>query len=173
MTILYAMNGALKTYLMAICLLGLGFATPAAADIWKWVDAQGDVHFVDSKTPIYTWTDELGRVYYSDTPGHETAVSVELIWVSGGTLDKASGVDAEPVPLTGGRIYAEETADEIAARAQARKEFCEKATLVYDSYVKAPRLYKTGDDGKKTYLSAKEAERIIAETKAKKDDACS
>lgn len=166
------MNGALKTYLIAICLLGLGLAAPAHADIWKWVDAQGDIHFVDSMTPIYTWTDEQGRVFYSDTPDHITAVSVELIWISVGTLNDASSTDAEPIPIGGGRIFAEESAEEIAARAEARKEFCEKATDVYNSYIKAPRLYKTDDDGKKTYLSVKDTQRIITETKAKKDEAC-
>jgi hypothetical protein len=166
------MTGVFKSCLITTCLFGLAFAAPAHADIWRWVDIHGAIHFVDSKTPIYTWTDEQGRVFYSDTPDHETAVSVELVWVSGGTLDEASSLDAEPMPITGGRIFAEENAEEIAARAQARKEFCERATEVYDSYVKAPRLYKTDDDGKKTYLSAKEAQRIITETKAKKDDAC-
>ncbi len=166
------MKGTLKTRVVAICLLGLCIAAPSYADIWKWVDTHGDVHFVDSKTPIYTWTDEQGRVFYSDTPDHEAAVSVELIWVSTGTLDEPSSIDPEPIPITGGRIFAEETEEEIAARAQVRKEFCEKATQVYDLYIKAPRLYKSDDNGKKTYLSEKEAERIIAETKAKKDDAC-
>lgn len=166
------MNTVLRTGLIVACLLGLSLAAPARADIWKWVDAHGDIHFVDSKTPIYTWTDEQGRVFYSDTPDHDTAVSVELVWVSGGTLDELDSAEPEPIPITGGRIFTGESDEEIAARAQARKEFCDKATAVYDSYIKAPRLYKTDDNGKKTYLSAREARRIIAETKAKKDDAC-
>jgi len=164
------MNGVLKLYLVAICLLALGLAVPAQADIWQWVDASGDIHFVDSKTPIYTWTDEQGRVFYSDTPGHDTAVAVQLIWVSGGTLDAS---DDEPDSIAGERIFAEESAEEIAAREQAQKEFCDKVTEAYKSYVNAPRLYKTDADGTKTYMSAKEVKRIIAETKAKKDEACS
>lgn len=166
------MSERLKNYIIAICLFGLGLAAPVQADIWQWVDASGDIHFVDSKTPIYTWTDEQGRVFYSDTPNHETAVAVQLIWVSGGTLDDDSVRDDEPVSITGSRVFSEETAEEIAARAQVRREFCDKATEAYDSYVSAPRLYKTDDDGTKTYMSPKEAKRIIAETRAKRDEAC-
>ena len=69
----------------------------AQADIWKWVDANGDVHLVDSKTAIYTWIDERGDVHYSDTPDHEGAVSVELVWVSSGTLEESE----EPEELEG------------------------------------------------------------------------
>ena len=127
---------------------------------------------MDSETPIYTWTDEFGRVFYSDTPGHEDAVSVELIWVSPGSLADTQPEADNALPITGGRIFAEETQEEIEAQAQARKEFCEKATAVYDSYIKAPRLYLTDDSGERKYLSDKEAQRIIDETKAKRDEAC-
>ena len=146
----------------------------ADADIWKWVDANGDVHFVESDSPIYTWTDEQGRVFYSDTPDHEDAVSVELIWVSGGDLadEEAEQPAEEPTPITGGRLFSEETAEEVAAELQARAEFCERATEVYDAYTNAPRIYKTNDRGRRIYLSAREAKALIEETRAKKDAAC-
>lgn len=159
-------------YALAVLLL-FGCIGAAQADIWKWVDANGEVHFVNSLTPIYTWTDETGRVFYSDTPGHEDAVSVELIWVSGGDLEDVEPEHDSALPISGGRIFAEESREEIEARAQQRKEFCDKAKAVYDSYIKAPRLYTTDDKGKRVYLSSKEATRIIQETKAKRDDACS
>ena len=69
-------------------LLVLFAACSAHADVWKWVDAKGDTHFVDTDRPIYTWLDENGKVYYADKPGHDSAVSVELIWHSEGTLDE-------------------------------------------------------------------------------------
>lgn len=159
-------------YLAAICLFGLVLAMPAQAEIWKWVDVNGGVHFVDSKSPIYTWTDDRGTVFYSDKPEHESAVSVELVWVSKGELDDLSGVEDDATPFTGGRVFAEESAEDIEARKQAQMEFCERATEVYASYLKAPRLYKSDDNGKRQYLSDKEAKRILSETKAKKDEAC-
>jgi hypothetical protein len=56
---------------------------------------------------------------------------------------------------------------------QAEAYYCKRATEIYDSYVNAPRLYKTGADGEPEYLSDEEATQTIAETKAKVDDLCS
>ncbi len=160
-------------HLLAAAMLLL-FAASAEADIWKWVDANGDVHFVDTNTPIFTWTDEQGRVFYSDTPDHEAAVSVELIWVSGDSLEEPEPETFanEPTPITGGRLFTEESVDETAAQLQAREEFCDRATQAYDAYVNAPRLYKTTDSGRRIYLTAREAKSLIAETRAKRDAAC-
>jgi hypothetical protein len=73
--------------LHTLLVLLLGLSSPALADIWKWVDADGNTHFVDSETPIFTWVDDYGKRHYSDTPDHEDAVSVELVWHSEGTLE--------------------------------------------------------------------------------------
>ena len=78
---------------LAILVLTLGFCAAAQADVWMWVDADGKTHFVDTNTPIYTWVDETGRIHYSDKPGHEDAVSVELVWVSSGSLQDVQEED--------------------------------------------------------------------------------
>ena len=70
---------------IVMLLLVLGAAT-VQADVWKWVDAHGNVHFVDTMKPIFTWVDEQGQVHYSDAPDHEDAVAVQLVWVSSGSL---------------------------------------------------------------------------------------
>ena len=46
--------------LIATILLLCGFALSANDDVWKWVDAGGKTHFVDTITPISTWVDEFG-----------------------------------------------------------------------------------------------------------------
>ena len=157
--------------LTATVLLLCGFALNANADIWKWVDANGKTHFVDTITPIYTWTDESGKVHYSDTPEHADAVSVELVWVSTGSLpdaDNGAGEEAD----SGSYAYAGETAEDRAKREQAEAYYCERATQVYESYINAPQLYRTNEAGEREYLSKQEGEAIIAETKAKKEKFC-
>lgn len=154
--------------LLAVLVLTFGFSVAAQADVWKWVDAQGKTHFVDTDTPIYTWVDESGRVYYSDTPGHEDAVSVELVWVSKGSLDDVDGADE----AGSGYAYPGETPEERAEREKAEAYYCKRATEIYDSYVNAPRLYKTNESGEREYLSKEEAARTIAETRAQKDENC-
>ena len=82
----------MKSFLL-IMLLTLGIACDAGASVWKWVDVNGFTHFVDSNRPIYTWVDQYGKVHYSDKPDHEDAISVQLVFVSSGTVDDVDGED--------------------------------------------------------------------------------
>lgn len=156
--------------LLITCLLILGFSSVAHADIWKWVDALGKTHFVDSKRPIYTWLDDDGKLHYADSPGHEDAVSVQLVWHSEGLLEDGGGKQAQAD--TGGYAYPGETAEQRAERERAEAYYCERAKEIYESYLDAPQLYKTNADGKREYLSKADAAKTIAETRAKKDELC-
>ena len=139
------------------------------ADVWKWVDKDGSTHFVDTNTAIFTWVDESGKVFYSDTPDHEDAVAVQLVWVSKGTFDDAvSAGDSSD-----GFAYPGETPAERAEREQTEAFYCKRATEIYDSYENAPRLYRTNDDGEREYLSKKDAKTTLEETRIKKDELCS
>lgn len=153
----------------ALFLLALLCCGAARADVWKWVDANGDTHFVDTDTPIYTWVDQWGDVHYSDTPDHESAVSVELVWHSPGSLDDVKGGSASD-PETGG--YPGETAEERYEREQAEAYYCKRATEIYESYVNAPRLFRTDDNGERVYLDGAEAAQTIAETRQRKEELC-
>jgi hypothetical protein len=155
--------------LLVLMVLLTGFGAVAQADVWKWVDAEGKTHFVDTHTPIYTWVDESGDVHYSDKPDHEDAVSVELVWVSSGTLADVEDADEGS---GSGAAYPGETAAERAEREKAEAYYCKRATEIYESYVNAPRLYKTNDSGEREYLSKEDAAKTIAETRAQKDELC-
>ena len=41
--------------LLATLILLFGVCLSANADVWKWVDAFGKTHFVNTMTPIFTW----------------------------------------------------------------------------------------------------------------------
>ena len=157
------------TRLLTILVLTAGLSAPAMADVWKWVDAEGKTHFVDTMKPIYTWTDEFGKRHYSDTPGHEDAVSVELVWHSSGTLDDLEGAGGD---ADDGYAYPGETAEERAEREAADAYYCKRATEIFESYLNAPRLYRTNDAGEREYLSEEEAAATIAETKARMNELC-
>jgi len=154
---------------LAVLVLIFGFAATAQADVWKWVDANGKTHFVDTFKTIYTWVDESGSAHFGDTPDHEDAVAVQLVWVSGGSLDEMQASDDES---GSGYAYPGETPEERAEREKAEEYYCKRATEIYDSYVNAPRLYKTNDAGEREYLSKEESAKTIAETRAQKDDLC-
>ena len=156
--------------LFAILLLTLGISFNAAADVWKWVDAKGETHYVDSNRPIYTWTDEFDKVHYSDKPDDEDAISVQLEWVSSAALAEVESKEEER--LDGDNAPPGETAEHRAERKAAEKYYCERATEIYESYVNAPQLYRTNDDGEREFLSDKEAATTVAETKMRMDDIC-
>jgi hypothetical protein len=158
------------TRLLILLALTVGLSVPALAEVWKWVDADGKTHFVDTMKAIYTWVDENGKRHYADTPGHEDAVSVQLVWHSSGTLedlDDSDGEDADD-----GYAYPGETAEERAEREAADAYYCKRATEIFESYLNAPRLYRTNDAGEREYLSEKDAAATVAETKARMNELC-
>lgn len=151
------------TWLVAFALAVPGGA--AVADVWKWVDAFGETHYVESLRPIFTWVDD-GKVFYSDTPDHEDAIAVQLVWHSTGTLDdieKGEGTE------NGGLV---ETEKQRAERLEAEKRYCQRVTEIHDSYVNAPRMYKANDDGEREYLSEREQRQAIREIAAVMKEAC-
>ena len=149
----------------------LALAGVAHADIWKWVDASGSVHFVDSMRPIYTWVDASGKHHYADKPEQSDATAVQLVWHSSGTLADLDTKDAA-AKKDDGAAYPGETAEERAAREQAEAYYCERATEAYQSYLGAPKLYRTNDKGEREYLSKEEMAATIADAKAKKEEYC-
>ena len=67
-------------------LLFVFYSASASADVWKWLDARGNTHFVDTDKSIFTWLDENDKLHYADTPDHRDAVAVQLVWHSKGSL---------------------------------------------------------------------------------------
>jgi len=156
------------SYFRIFLLLSVLCCGSAAADIWKWVDADGKTHFVDTSTSIFTWVED-GKIFYSDTPEHEDAIAVQLVWVSKGALDDKESAASS----SDGYAFPGETPDERAEREDAEAYYCKKATEIYDSYKNAPRLYRTNDTGEREYLSEEAAKVTLTETKTKMDELCS
>ena len=166
------------TRILTTIVLLLGFCLAANADVWMWVDTLGKTHFVDTMTPIFTWVDDFGKVHFSDKPEHEDAAMVQLMWHSSGPLadlddEVADESDADGNADPGETADPDETAEESAELKKTEEHYCKRATEIYESYLNAPQLYRTGDDGKREYLGDKEAAATFAETKMKKDKLCS
>jgi len=148
----------------------LGITITAHADVWMWIDARGDSHFVDTQKPIYMWVDSSGGVHYSDTPDRDSAISVKLIWHSAGTLQDLD--DATAYSEASRNARPGETEEERMERERAQAYYCKQATEVYDSYLHAPHIYRTTESGKREYLTKQEKAETIAQTLAQKDEFC-
>lgn len=159
------------TQRLATALILLSLCLTANADVWRWVDALGKTHYVDTMTPIYTWVDQSGKVYYSDKPGHEDAVSVELVWHSRGSIEETDGTTSEQGDADS-FAYPGETEEQRDERRQAEAYYCKRATEVYESYLGAPELYRTNEAGEREILNEEQAAATIADTKKKKEQYC-
>ena len=116
------------SYFRILLLLSVFCCGSAAADVWKWLDADGETHFVDTSTSIFTWVED-GKVFYSDTPDHEDAVAVQLVWISKGTLDDKESAAGS----SDGYAFPGETPEERAEREDAEAYYCKRAIEIYDS----------------------------------------
>lgn len=150
-----------------LALLLLSTAVPAHGDVWRWVDANGDTHYVDSEQAIYTWMDEQGKVHYSDKPDHEDAVRVQLFWHSPGTVADLDEKSQRREADTGGSGEAPEGREAVVAHN------CKRANEILASYENAPKLYRTDADGKRHILNDAEYAAELASAREKTRLLCS
>ena len=139
--------------LIALIILAFSPCLAAHADIWKWVDEDGNVHFGDMPAPKYTENAEL--VKYT----HEKRST------------SPSGKDQASATL-GKDINREETPAEDRKREDAQAYYCNQAKEIYRSYVGATKLYRTSENGRREYLSEQEASAALANAEASVAEWC-
>jgi hypothetical protein len=141
----------------AAALIMLLAFTAAQADVFRSVDGQGQVHYSDTPTP----GSELVHVQHG---GGGIAFN--------STTSAAAKSSSAATPSAGGKANANTQApvqDPLAKQAsekavqqdleQTRADQCTKAKSDYEAAIAARRIYKTGTDGERQYLSDDEAEQ--------------
>ncbi len=127
---------------------------------------------------VYQWTDENGRVHFSDRPTHESATEKKLR-----PDPPAAGQDAIPINRQQHRqrmleVYEKERAEKREAAAEAkeqrekRRRQCLKAKVDYENYNNAGSIYEYGESGERRYLNKEEREKYIARLKAEMKRYC-
>lgn len=139
--------------LTAIIVLVFGLSLNANADIWKWVDENGNVH-------------------YSDMPAHEYAKNAQVVRYSAGRRSASTSSDTRTNMSRGEEADSEKASQEDQEREDAQAYYCEQARDIYRSYVDAPRLYRTSEDGKKEFLTDEEMAATIASAEASMAEWC-
>ena len=122
---------------------------------------------------VYKWTDEQGRVHYGDRPPEEGAQSVDVD--PGSSSGSPVPSDAERRDKTRRllRAYDEERRikqqreQQEAARAAERQQRCAHARDRLRSYTQAGGLYELDDQGNRRFLD--ESRRRQAEARAAQD----
>jgi hypothetical protein len=123
---------------------------------------------------VYTWTDEQGKVHYSDKP---VAGAHSLDIVSRRT-DPAL-VEAERQKLEAAQAAEAEAAQNAAEEHQLsavdeakREENCLKARARLSAIMGAQRPYRALPDGERHYLTDEEIDKEIAEAEAGVSEWC-
>jgi hypothetical protein len=144
----------------ALLVGSLCFSPPSAANVYKWKDTQGRVHYTD-KPP----------------PADGTLISIEPTWYSrrDGSPPPARAAASTPTAPPDVQAPAAEAALRNAVQndvANARTEQCKQAQERYQNYVVSRRLFKEGEKGERVYLSDAELTEARLNAKREMDETC-
>lgn len=134
---------------IVLCAALLAWSAMASAVVYKWVDAQG-------------------KVQYGDRP--PDGVHAEVVELLGTHTGRAKAPDAPATPAAAAKSMpgdrsTKETKEAVDADvAQAKEKQCAEAQDRYQKLIERRRLYKTGAEGERQYLTPEEidSERLNA-----------
>jgi hypothetical protein len=131
-----------------------------------------------AKADVYRWVDSSGRVHYSDrwVPGSEL---VKITRPAASPTATATRLEGERGRLRASDQRIQEQQAQVATTnavrqdvAAKRAEQCKAAREHYEKTVTYRRLYKTGANGEREYLSDPEADKLRVEARTEMDAVC-
>ncbi len=147
------------TLLMATACLVSGAAL--ASDIYKWVDADGNVHYRDRPS--------------GDPSEVVVPISYSRSSAGGVQQQRKSFVDAETArrEQRAARAEADKAAAEKAAELAARQEQCAAHRAKLETLLQANRVYREGPDGERQYLDAQQIREARERLEQQISETCS
>ena len=136
-----------------------GFHAAAHADVYRRVDAQGQVQYSDRWVP----GSELVKVD-KNKQNSETAASRQASEKATLAASSAAIADRQAQANT-----AQAVQQDVA---KVREEQCKQATERYEKAIVARRIFKTDKDGKREYVSDAEADAYRAQVLTEKQAVC-
>jgi hypothetical protein len=126
---------------------------------------------------VYKWVDAKGEVQYGDRP--PDGVHAEVVDLLGTHVARAaSSQPAAPAPAArtpGATPTAQDDADKKAIAgdvAQSKEKECTDAQDRYKKLIEGRRLFKTGPDGERQFLTSEEIDTARLDAKRDVDTAC-
>ena len=143
--------------ILAIAGALLGLASVAQADVWRWTDPNGTIHYSDSWVPGSTLVKTESRSSYNSAPADSTP---------------APSAKRAPTPSEQAQTQRDQRA--VAADvAKAQADQCKKVSEAYERAVQNRRLYKKeGKDGSRDYMSDAEADAFRLQLLNSRKQAC-
>jgi hypothetical protein len=130
--------------ILAIAGALLGLASVAQADVWRWTDPNGTVHYSDS------WVQGSTLIKTDASKGNFSAPAP--------AADAASvnnGASRTPTEQAEAQRDQRTVSDDVA---KAKADQCKKATDAYEGAIRSRRIYKATQGGEREYLSDADAD---------------
>lgn len=148
-------------------MLGIALSTAAAAsEIYKWVDADGNVHYGDRPTGDgIVEQNQIERVAIASrrTNPEQVQAGVE------------ARLERDTLKADARATAAEERAEaeKLKAEAEDRAEKCSTYRARLEKFVTSRRLYRVDDDGERNYLDESQMEAARAQVQQQVEEYCS
>ena len=139
-------------------------AAPALADVYKWIDAQGAIHYTDRPPPADAKlvSVESGGGSHSQRPPPAPAPAAVT------PTSPGAAPLPPPTPEQSARLKKSVDADVAGARA----EQCKGAQERYQKYVGSRRIFREGASKERVYLSDAEADQERVNARREVEELC-
>lgn len=141
---------------VSILAVTLGAGAAIASEIYRYTDAEGNIHYVDR--PTGAPTEQLVPIASKPTNPAQVQARTQTRYGRDAAGEDAAGEGADEA--------ARPTRAERAAAAKERADKCQKYRDQLETYVTSRRLYREGADGEREYLDEKE----ILEARSKTEE---
>lgn len=146
----------------AVVLLSIGFAgTSGAAEIYKWVDADGNVQYGDRPSGA------ASEVRLQIASSRTDPAKLQAQAAARQEADEYLAQEAEANKPTG------PTKEELRAEAQEKAEKCEMYKNRMNDFLRARHLYREDDKGERVYLDDSEMAEARAKVEGQVQEYCS
>jgi hypothetical protein len=123
---------------------------------------------------VYKWVDAQGKVLYGDRP--PDGVHAEVVELLGTHVARTTTTKDSSSPRTGAKNDGQDDASTKKAVdndvQQVRDQQCAAAQEQYKKLIEGRRIYKTGADGERQYLTSEEIDTQRADAKREVDATC-
>ena len=152
-------NQAFRIRAGRLLLLGaLALTAPAHAELYKWTDSQGKVHYSDQPPTTNAQTIKSATTGQAET-----------------TTQATQSLDAKDQAYQKRRKEAEEArakAEKEAEQARIQRENCAKARSNLSTLQNTPRVYSTNAAGQRTYMDDAARASALANSQKAVSDFC-
>jgi hypothetical protein len=150
----------MKTMTRVLIVLLAAYCGSAAAEVYRWVDAKGGVHYSDRPD-----SDQAQPVGIYSRPTNREAVAQR----TSSEREQRAQVAAQEQEQEATEAVSNAVNRDVSA---VRAEQCKKAQEQYKVAIESQRLYRMGKDGERVYLNDAELSEARVNARKAMDNAC-